>query len=153
MVKVGTDIESLNDSIDCWVATAIDALVKEGKLLKKSLIKDIYKTKLYNDISTAIEGNYVVKYKIAFKDLAKDQHEMVFTGSDNIEWKGIENYINEYNQNTYNRFILGEDVESFYVNIHAYDKDIFKTNTVIEGFILLKDGSWITLEPIACGYE
>ena len=153
LVKVGTDIESLNDSIDCWVATAIDALVKEGKLLKKSLIKDIYKTKLYNDISTAIEGNYVVKYKIAFKDLAKDQHEMVFTGSGNIEWKGIENYINEYNQNTYNRFILGEDVESFYVNIHAYDKDIFKTNTVIEGFILLKDGSWITLEPIACGYE
>ena len=153
LVKVGTDIESLNDSIDCWVATAIDALVKEGKLLKKSLIKDIYKTKLYNDISTAIEGNYVVKYKIAFKDLAKDQHEMVFTGSGNIEWKGIENYINEYNQNTYNRFILGEDVESFYVNIHAYDKDIFKTNTVIEGFILLKDGSWITLEPIACGDE
>lgn len=153
MVKVGTGIESLNDSIDCWVATAIDALVKEGKLLKKSLIKDIYKTKLYNDISTAIEGNYVVKYKIAFKDLAKDQHEMVFTGSGNIEWKGIENYINEYNQNTYNRFILGEEVEKFYVNVHAYDKDIFKTNTVIEGFILLKDGSWLTLEPIACGYE
>ena len=78
---------------------------------------------------------------------------MVFTGTGNIEWKGIENYINEYNQNTLNRFKVGEQVEKFYVNIRAYGKNVFKTNTVIEGFILLKDGSWITLEPKECAPE
>ena len=142
--------EPINDSMGYWAASATGAVVKESSFLKKLLIKDIYNTKLYNDISTAIEGNSVVKYKIVFKDFTKDQHEMVFTGTGNIEWKGIENYINEYNQNTLNRFKVGEEVEKFYVNIRAYGKNVFKTNTVIEGFILLKDGSWITLEPKEC---
>ena len=145
-----TQTEPINDSMGYWAASATGAVVKESSFLKKLLIKDIYNTKLYNDISTAIEGNYVVKYKIVFKDFTQEQKQMVFTGTGNIEWKGIENYINEYNQNTLNRFKVGEQVEKFYVNMRAYGKNVFKTNTVIEGFIFLKDGSWITLEPKEC---
>lgn len=143
-------VKSINDSRGYWAADAIGLVVKEGRFLKNLLIKDIYNTKLYNDISTAIEGNSVIKYKIVFKDFTIDRQQMVFTGTGNIEWKGIENYINEYNQNTYSRFMVGDEVEKFYVNIRAYGKSVFKTNTAIEGFILLKDGSWITLEPKEC---
>lgn len=143
-------VKPINDSRGYWAADAIGIVVKEGRFIKKLLIKDIYNTKLYNDISTAIEGNSVVKYKIVFKDFTIERQQMVFTGTGNIEWKGIENYINEYNKNTYNRFVVGDEVEKFYVDIRAYGKNVFKTNTVIEGFILLKDGSWITLEPKEC---
>lgn len=148
-----TSVATIDDSMGYWAASAVGEIAKDGRILKKSVIKDIYTTELYYNISTAIEGKSVVKYKIIFKDFAKDQRKMVFTGTGNIEWKGIESYINEYNQNTYNRFIHGEKVEKFYVNIHAYNKDIQKTNTIIGGFILLKDGSWITLEPSPWGFS
>ena len=84
-----TSVATIDDSMGYWAASAVGEIAKDGRILKKSIIKDIYTTELYYNISTAIEGKSVVKYKIVFQDHAQNQRKMVFTGTGNIEWKHI----------------------------------------------------------------
>ena len=146
----------LNDDFCAVRAKAIGYIYNYDKQ-KKLTIEDIYKTRLYIDLSYAIRDSKVENYIIIYQDKDRFDTGVTFKGTGAIDWEAIKNCINSYNTSTFKRIESGElayrsNREIFYIDINSLQMNCSDTEGYWKGIITLSDGNWITIERLWNNY-
>ena len=142
----------LDDDFRVVRAKAIGYIYNCGKE-KKLTIEDIYKSRLYLELSYAIRDNKVKNYIISYEKGDRIDTSVTFKGTGPIDWEAIKNCINRYNTSTFERIENDELVyrtnrEIFYIDINSIQKNCSFTEGYWRGTITLSDGNWITIERL-----
>ena len=154
LVKAYPDVENIktritvNEEYSRVQASASGIIYKSSKaerFIKKITIKDIFDTTFYRDIKIAIGKRTVEKYSITCYRSHEKSTGITFQGTGDIDWKGIEKSINNFNLDIFNRKRSGEKITKFYVYINSFGADYRTTDNAWEGIITLNDNSWITI--------
>ena len=141
LLKLYPDAENIDIKYDldddfCAVrAKAIGYIYNYGKE-KKLTIEDIYKSRLYLELSYAIRDSKVENYIISYEKGDSIDTSVTFKGTGPIDWEAIKNCINRTNR------------EIFYIDINSIQKNCSFTEGYWRGTIALSDGNWITIERL-----
>ena len=162
LLKLYPDAENIDIKYDldddfCAVRAKAIGYIYNYDKEKKLTIEDIYKTRLYLDLSYAIRDSKVENYIIIYQNKDRNDTGVTFKGTGPIDWEAIKNCINSYNTSTFERIESGDLVyrsnrEIFYIDINSLQMNCSVTEGYWKGIIILSDGNWITIERLWNNY-